>query len=102
MAKAIFKVLLKFIKSVVDVILSPINLLVANLLPDLSQMISTFNNGVSRVIGSGLGYFANFLPPYTRTLILVYLGFLITYYTITISVHAILKIINIIKEVKIW
>lgn len=102
MAKAIFSVLLKFIKSVVNVILLPVNLLVVNLVPDVSEKISTFNSAISSIFGSTMGYFANFIPPYTKTLILFYLGFLVTYYTIVISVHAVLKVIEIIKAVKVW
>lgn len=102
MGKAIFSVLLKFIKSVVNTLLSPINLLVVNLLPDLSSMISTFNQGVTAYIAPNLAFFAHLLPPITKSLILVYLAFLITFYTITVTAHAILKVIEIIKTVKIW
>lgn len=102
MGKAIFKVLLKFIKGVADLILQPINLLVVNLVPDLSNLISTFNSAVNQIIGGNLAFFAHLLPPTTRGLIAFYLGFLITYYTIVISAHAILKVINIIKAIKIW
>lgn len=102
MAKAIFSVLLKFIKSIADLILAPINFLVVNLLPDLSSLISTFNSAVERFLGTNLAFFAHMLPPITKSLILLYLGFLITYYTIVLSAHAILKVINIIKAIKIW
>ena len=102
MAKAIFSVFLKFIKSIVNIVLAPINLLVVTLFPDFGTLISTFNNAISSIIGGNLGFFAHLLPPNTRVMILLYLGILITYYTITISVHAVLKIINIIRRVKIW
>ena len=81
MGKAIFKVLLKFIKSVADLILTPINLLVVNLLPDLSSMVSSFNSAVTQYIAPNLAFFAHLLPPTTKSLILLYLGFLLTYYT---------------------
>lgn len=102
MAKAIFSVLLKFIKSVADLILTPVNALVVNLLPDLSSLISTFNAGVTQVIGPNLAFFGHLLPPNTRTLIIFYLGFLIVYFSISIGVHAILKIIHIIQRIKVW
>lgn len=102
MGKAIFKVLLKFIKGTADVILTPINLLVVNLIPDLSNVINIFNTAVNRYIGTNLGYFAHMLPPTAKMLILVYLGFLITYYTVTLTAHAILKVLNIIKAIKVW
>lgn len=102
MAKAIFSVLLKFIKSVADIILTPINLLVANLLPDLTSLINSFNAGVTQVLGPNLAFFAHLLPPNTRALILFYLGFLTAYYTTTIAAHAVFKVIKIIKAIKIW
>ena len=102
MAKAIFNVFFKIIKSVVNIFLAPINLLVVNLFPDLSNLISTFNAGVEKLLGSGLGFFAHFLPPTTRVIILLWLGVLVSYYTITYSVHLILKVIHIIKKLKIW
>lgn len=102
MAKAIFKVLLKFIKSVVGIVLAPINLAVANLFPNLSNMINTFNTAVSRYVGSGLSWFAHLLPPGVKQLVGVYLLFLIAYYGVVITVHGIIKVINIIKAIKIW
>lgn len=101
-AKAIFTVLLKFIKSVADFVLTPINLLVVNLLPDLSNLISSFNAGVTQLIGPNLAFFAHLLPPNTRALILFYLGFLVAYYTTTIAAHAVFKVIKIIKAIKVW
>lgn len=102
MAKAIFNVFFNIIKSIVGIFLTPINLLVSKIFPDLSQLISTFNAAVERLIGSSLGFFAHLLPPTTRSLVLLWLGVLISYYTISYSVHLILKVITIIKKLKIW
>lgn len=102
MAKALFSVLLKFIKSIVNIFLTPINALVVNLFPDLSTLLSTFNSAVSQIIGGNIAFFSHLLPPTTRTFIIFYLTLLISYYTITISVHLVLKVINIIRRVKIW
>lgn len=102
MGKAIFKVLLKLIKSIANIILAPINLLVVNMFPDLSNLLSTFNGAITAIFGSGLGYFASILPPMTRGLIVFYLGILISYYTISITVHGVLKVLKIIKAIQIW
>lgn len=102
LGKAIFKVLLKFIKSIANIILAPINLLVVNLFPSFSNLVSTFNSAVSQFVGNGLGWFSHILPPNTRGFILVYLGILVSYYTITITIHIILKVIQVIKAIKIW
>lgn len=102
MAKALFNVFFKIIKSVVGIFLAPVNALVVNLFPDLSQLLTTFNAGVEALLGTGLGYFAHLLPPTTRVIILLWLAILLAYYGITVSVHLILKVIHIIKKLKIW
>lgn len=102
MAKALFNVLFSVIKTILNVGLAPINLLVVNLFPDFSNLISTFNNAVNTYIGSTIGYFSSLLPPNTRNIILLYLTFLISYYTIVYSAHAIIKIFKIIQRIKFW
>lgn len=102
MAKAIFSVFFKIIKGIVSVLLSPVNLLVTNLFPDFTNLINTFNNAVTTYIGAPLGYFFNILPPNCRTAIILYLSILITYYTTSLTIHAILKIYKLIKNIKFW
>lgn len=102
MFKALFNVLFSVIKGIVSVILAPINLLVANLVPDVSTMIGTFNTAVNTFFTNTLNYFFSMLPPHCRTFILLYLTFLVAYYTISFTVHGIVKVYKIIKAVKIW
>lgn len=102
MAKAIFKVFFKIIKSTVNIVLAPINAMVVGLFPDFSAMISYFNLALNRLINGTLGYFFNILPPHCKTLVALYLGLLVSYYTISITLHAILKVYTIIKNIKIW
>lgn len=102
MAKAIFNVLFKIIKVVLDVGLSPVNLLVANLFPDFAILLSTFNNNVSRYVGGMLGYFSYMIPSTTKSLIVLYLTFLISYYSISYAVYAVIKIFKIIQRIKFW
>lgn len=101
MAKAIFNVLFKIIVSITNMFLAPINALVVNFVPDLSSYISKFNSLVLE-FGSKLSYFSSMLPPTTKSILTIYLSFLIVYYTISITAHGIIKVIEIIKAVKIW
>ncbi len=102
MAKAIFNVLFKVIKSVIDTLMTPINLLVSSLFPDLSNILNVFNSACEQLLGPTLGWFSHLLPPNTRSLILLYFAILIGYYTVIYSVHLITKVIYLIKKVKIW
>lgn len=102
MAKALFNVLFKIIQSALQIGLAPINLLVVNLFPDFSTLISTFNNNVNTYIGTKIGFFSILIPPFTKSLIILYLTFLISYYTISFSAHIIIKIFKIIQRIKFW
>ena len=44
MIKAIINGILNILMKVIDIVLTPINLLFDNLFPDVGNMISTFNN----------------------------------------------------------
>lgn len=104
MAKAFLNVILKFIVFVVNAVLSPINLLIATLFPDFSTLISRWNFILDNLSVSAarfiMGILNNF--PHTKQAIILYLTFLVSYYTISISVHAVLKVWTIIKRIKIW
>lgn len=102
MGSALFNVLFKIMGTIVGVITAPISLILINFFPDFTSIITNFNNSVNTIVGGSLAFFSSLIPPITRGTILIYLGILVTYYTITIQVHLVLKVITIIKNVKIW
>lgn len=102
MAKAIFKVFFKVIKAVVGVVLAPVNALVSGIFPDFSNMLANFNTAVDTFLGNGLTYFFHIFPPQCRGIVVLYLGLLISYYTVSITLHGILKVYTIIKNIKFW
>lgn len=102
MAKAIFKVFFKIIVGLTNLILTPINLLVSNLFPDLSLVIAKFNYAIDTYLGNGFTWFWSIIPTNCKTIITIYLTILISYYTLSLTVHAILKVYTIIKNIKIW
>ena len=105
MAKAIFSVLLKFIGSLFGILLAPIDLLLTNAFPTLSNLVTDFNSKYATLKSyciPYIKYFINFIPPNTYNALKFYISVLIVVYTISLSVHAIVKVITIIKNVKIW
>ena len=102
MAKALFNVFFNIIKSITNVVLSPINLIVANFFPNLTTILNSFNSALKIYLGGGLSYFFNLIPPTSRTLILLYLSILLAYYSGIFAYHLILKVFQIIKRIKIW
>lgn len=102
MFNAIINGLMSFIKNFVTLAMTPINILVASTIPDLSNLLTTFNNGVQTYIGGGITYFTTLLPPTVKTCIQAYLLVLIFGYSTMFVVNAFTKVIQLIKNIKIW
>lgn len=102
MAKALMKVVMKLVSSVVDIVLLPINALISNIFPDFSEAISNFTSFVTNYVGGSIGYFASILPPITRSIVGLWLTFLVTYYGVSWSYSLIIKIYNVIHKIKFW
>lgn len=102
MAKILFNVFFKIITSFVNIILAPINALIVNLFPSLATIINAFNSAVVIYVGGGISYFMNLIPPTSRTLIILWVTILLSYYGIILGYHLIVKILHIIKKIKVW
>ncbi len=102
MINAIFSGLFKLLNSIIDLVLTPLNLLVSNIFPDFSQMVGSFTTAVDTYMGNGLAYFFSMLPGVTRYVVLLYLTLLIGYYTISVNAFAITKIWSLIQKIKVW
>lgn len=102
MIKALLNGILNMAQWVVNLILTPINSLVNALFPDMSGAISNFNNMVNNYIGGSLSWFANLIPPITKSMILLGITFLIAYYGAIWSYTLVIKLYNVIQKVKFW
>ena len=102
MIKALLNGIMKIVTSALDIVLLPVNTLIANIFPDMSNAINTFTNFVSTYIGGTLGYFFSILPPITSSIIILWFTFLITYYGVVWSYSLIVKIWNVIQKIKFW
>lgn len=105
MANAIFKALLTFVANVIGVFLAPIDLIIVNAFPRLNHIVTSWNTqfqGLSSYLAHGIGYVINLLPADTARAVWLYLGVVLSIYTITISIHLIVKLLIIIRNVKFW
>ena len=92
---------LQLIVSLVNLVLTPVNALVSNIFPDFTNLINVFNQGHAFFARTG-AWIGTLIPPNTKTAILIYLTFLVTYYTIVLSVHTFTKVYVLIQRVKFW
>lgn len=102
MIKAIINGILNLLMKIIDIVLTPLNLLFENVFPDVSNMISTFSTFVNTYIGGALSYFFNLFPPIFRTLLITFFTFVIAYYGIYYTYLAIKKLFDIIQKIKLW
>lgn len=77
MIKAIINGLMKLVTSILNIVLLPVNTLIANVFPDMSSAINTFTTFITNYVGGSLAYFSSILPPITRNIIVLWLTFLI-------------------------
>lgn len=102
MIKALLNGILNMITSLLDIFLTPVNLLFENLFPDMTSAISTFNNFVTRYVGGSLSYFFSIFPPIFRGVLVTWLTFVVAYYTIHYTYLGIIKLFAIIQKIKFW
>ena len=102
MIKKLLKGILKMILKILNIVLIPINSLIENVFPDMSNAIQTFTNFVNNVLGTNLSFFFHLLPPIFRTLLFTWFTFVIAYYSIYYTYKGILKIWEIIQKIKFW
>lgn len=97
-----FYLYLRYMKVVVNTILSPINNFLDTMFPDLSGIIEMFDNFLSNYIAPFINYFFHLLPPNAMNVLLIYISVLGIFYVITIGTHIIIKVFEIIKNLKFW
>lgn len=102
MIKALINGILNVLMSVINIVLTPLNLLFDNLFPDVGNMISTFATFVNQYVGGSLSYFFSLLPPIFRGLITAFITFVIAYYGIYYTYVGIKKLFDVIQKVKLW
>lgn len=105
MINAILKGLLNFIGNLIGIIFTPIDLIIDTAFPSLTNYISNINSQVDTLASFcsyAFGWFWNLIPPLTQGILTLYLTLLIAFYTISLTTHAVIKIIEIIKAIKIW
>lgn len=101
MGKAIFKFLLNMLATVIQVIVWPINQIFVNLLPDVSDKITTVTTGISSLF-SGMAWAVGMIPLTLKATLLFILTIEIAKHTIWANSHMIIKVWNVLQKIKFW
>ena len=102
MIKAILNGILSLVSMLVNFILTPVNLLISTLFPDLSTSISNFSYTITRYMETYIPWCLNLLPPRFLDLLMIWLGFVCGYYAVYYTYIGIVKLFNVIQKIKFW
>ena len=102
MINSLIQGILYTINNVISFVLLPINLIFATIFPNLSTQVSNFNTSFEGLLLRYGGYIGSIIPPGTKSIILLWLTFLISYYGIIWTYWLAVRTWTIIKKVKFW
>jgi hypothetical protein len=101
MFKALFNIIINMIASVIQIIVWPINQIIVNVMPDVSDKILVVTNTLNTVFDAitwGLGLLPSFL---VETLLFI-VTIEIAKHTIFTSTHMLIKVWNVFQKIKFW
>lgn len=101
MFKALFKLIINLLATVIQLICWPVNTLITNLLPDLSSKITQVTDTLNNVFNS-ITWALGLIPPVVTETILFILTIEIIKHTIYISTHTLVKVWNVLQKIKFW
>lgn len=98
--------ILNLLISVIQFLFFPIDALFSTFFSGFSDNIevavSNINNFINNFVTMPLSWFFNILPPLTRTAIIIYITFLLSYYVFAFGYRTIKVAINLFQKVKFW
>lgn len=101
MFKALFNIIFNLLATIIQIVMYPINLIIDNALPDLSDKISYLSSNFPTIFNN-ISWFINILPSYTRSILLFAINIMIVKYTIYIGTRAVIKVWNLFQKLKFW
>lgn len=101
MINVILSGLIDFITAIANVYTAPVNAIITNFFPDLTNYLVVITNVLNQ-IGGVIGWFASLIPPITRGIIIFILTFWVTIWPLRIAVWNISLGLDFIKRVNIF
>lgn len=101
MISLIFNFLINFLATVIQIIMSPINAIFIQFLPELANTITNATSSIVQVV-SYFSYPLGFIPNTTKAIILFIIGCEISYHSIYLVYTNIERIWSILQKIKFW
>lgn len=97
-----FNALFTIIIRAIDIILIPINTIIDNLFPSMANAITNFTNMCNSFFSGGFQWLLQFVPTLTKSMILIWITFEITYYGVIWTYTLVIRTYNVIQKIKFW
>lgn len=101
MFKLLISLLINLIASIIQLIMTPFNLVIVNTMPNISDKILQVTNGIPQIVGY-MNFALGFVPPGIITVMLFILTCEVAKHTIFTSTHVLVKVWNILQKIKFW
>lgn len=101
MFKALFNIMINALATLIQIIVSPINALIATTLPDLTDKIYWITNEINSLFDC-ITWALGIVPPIVITTLLFIILCEIAMHTIFKSTHMLLKVWNLFQKIKFW
>lgn len=99
---SLFKTILNIATKVVEILIYPLTAVVNTLFPDISSATTSVTTFLNNTLVPLFAWFGNLIPPITKSLLLIWLGFLVIYYSAVLTFTLGKKLFVIIKKIKFW
>lgn len=101
MFKALFKIIINLMGTIIQLVVFPLNLAITNALPDLSTKILNTSQTILGVFNS-MNWALGLVPDAIIETILFIIVVEIAKHTIYLSTHTLIKVWNIFQKIKFW
>ena len=101
MFKALFNIIINMLATIIQIIVWPINQIISNALPDLSDKITSVTNVFNSVFNS-INWAISILPDVVIETLLFILSVEVVMLAIHKSTHALTMVWNVLQKIKFW
>lgn len=98
---SLFNFILGLLATTIQIIVSPLNTLITNALPDLAQGLTAVGNGIGTLF-SIFNWALDLIPPVLLWTFAFCYGLRLAVTTISISTHTLVKVWNVLQKLKFW
>lgn len=101
MFKVLFDIIINLVATVIQIVVSPLNLAITAVLPDFSTQLVAVNTAIADIVQS-LVWPLSILPSSFTGVLIFIVTCEIAKHTIYISTHTLIKVWTIIQKIKFW